>query len=173
MEINRIRFLCLSLLVMMVGIVSAQDVVEISTVDQLKAFRDAVNSGTSYAGKTVKLTADLDLQGEDWFPIGYNTMASYPGTAFKGDFDGCNYTISNLKVKSSEPEYATAGLFGSIASGSIKNLTLKNVDVTSTHWAGGIVAYTSNGPTIENCKVIGGTIKSTPELLLRSQRRCC
>ena len=149
----------------MVGIVSAQDVVEISTVDQLKAFRDAVNSGTSYAGKTVKLTADLDLQEEDWFPIGYNTMASYPGTAFKGDFDGCNYTISNLKVKSSEPEYATAGLFGSIASGSIKNLTLKNVDVTSTHWAGGIVAYTSNGPTIENCKVIDGTIKSTPEIV--------
>ena len=160
-----IRFFCLSLLSIVAGMASAQDVEEISTVDQLKAFRDAVNSGTSYAGKTVKLTSDLDLNSEDWFPIGYNTMGSYPGKAFKGEFDGCNHTISNLKVYSSEPNYATAGFFGSIETGSIKNLTLKNVDITSTHFAGGIVAYTSNDPTIENCHVIGGTIKSTPEFI--------
>ena len=160
-----IRFFCLSLLTIVTGIASAQDVIEISTVEQLKEFRDNVNSGTTYKGKTVKLTADLDLQGEDWFPIGYNTMASYPGTAFKGDFDGCNNTISNVKVNSSEPNYATAGFFGSIEEGSIKNLTLKNVNITSTHYAAGIVAYTSNGPTIENCHVIGGTIKSTPEIV--------
>ena len=169
---NYARHLWLSLL-LLVGVTAiavpglngtnGSEIVEISTVEQLKEFRDAVNSGTSYAGKTVKLTKDLDLQGEDWFPIGYNTMASYPGTAFKGDFDGCNHTISNVKVNSSMPEYATAGFFGSIEEGSIKNLTLKNVDVTSTHWAGGIVAYTSNKPTIENCKVIGGTITSTTE----------
>lgn len=160
-----IRFFCLSLLSIVAGMASAQDVVEISTVEGLKAFRDAVNSGTSYAGKTVKLTSDLDLNSEDWFPIGYNTMGSYPGKAFKGEFDGCNHTISNLKVYSSEPNYATAGFFGSIETGSIKNLTLKNVDITSTHFAGGIVAYTSNDPTIENCHVIGGTIKSTPEFV--------
>lgn len=141
-----IRFLCLSLLSIVTGMASAQsaeDVIKISTVQELKDFRDAVNSGTTYAGKTVELTADLDLQGEDWIPIGTKTMGSYPGTAFKGVFDGCNHTISNLKVNSSEPEFATAGLFGSIASGtiktgtttttipsSIKNLTLKNVDIT-------------------------------------------
>lgn len=179
--IKNLRYLCTFLLLWVAGVGLAQDVVEISTVDQLKAFRDAVNSGTSYAGKTVKLTADLDLQGEDWIPIGTKTMGSYPGISFKGDFDGCNHTISNLKVNSSEPEWATAGLFGSIASGtiqtgtttttipsSIKNLTLKNVDITSTHWAGGIVAYASDdakGSSIENCKVIGGTIKSTPEIV--------
>ena len=179
-----IRFFCLSLLSIVAGMASAQsaeDVIKISTVQKLKEFRDAVNSGTSYAGKTVELTADLDLQGEDWIPIGTKTMGSYPGTAFKGVFDGCNHTISNLKVNSSEPEFATAGLFGSIASGtiqtgtttttipsSIKNLTLKNVDITSTHFAAGIVAYASNdakGSSIENCKVIGGTIKSTPEIV--------
>ncbi len=143
---------------------SAQDVVEISTVDQLKAFRDAVNSGNTYAGQTVKLTADLDLSGEsNWTPIG--NLVAYPSQSFNGTFDGDGHSISNVTVNDNTPNYAVAGLFGSVVNGTIKNLTVKNVDLTSTHYVGGIVAYTSNGPTIENCKVIGGTIKSTPELL--------
>ena len=140
-----------------------EGVVEIGTVDQLKAFRDAVNSGNTYAGKTVKLTADLDLQGEDWIPIG--NLVAYPGQSFNGTFDGNGHSISNVTSSDiTTVENAVAGLFGSVENGTIKNLTVKNVNITSTHFAAGIVAYTSNGPTIENCKVIGGTITSTPEL---------
>lgn len=142
----------------------AQDVVEISTVDQLKAFRDAVNSGNTYAGKTVKLTADLDLSSEsNWVPIG--NLVAYPGQSFNGVFDGGGHSISNLTCTDNTPQYAVAGLFGSIVSGTIKDLTVKNVDIKSTHYAAGIVAYTSNTPTIENCHVIGGTISSTPEIV--------
>jgi len=158
-----IRFLCLSLLSIVTGIASAQDV-EISTVDQLKAFRDNVNSGTTYAGKTVKLTADLDLSGEsNWTPIG--NVNAYPGHSFNGTFDGQNHIISNVTSSDNTPDQATAGLFGSVVNGTIKNLTVKNVNITSTHYAAGIVGYTSNTPTIENCKVIGGTITSSPELV--------
>ena len=142
----------------------AQDVVEISTVDQLKAFRDAVNSGDTYAGKTVKLTADLDLSSENnWVPIG--NLVAYPGQSFNGVFDGGGHSISNLTCTDNTPQYAVAGLFGSIVSGTIKDLTVKNVNIKSTHYAAGIVAYTSNTPTIENCHVIGGTISSTPEIV--------
>lgn len=141
-----------------------ETVVEIGTVDQLKAFRDAVNSGNQYAGKTVKLTADLDLSGEaNWKPIG--NLVAYPGQSFNGIFDGDGHTISNLTVNDNTPNYAVAALFGSVVNGTIKNLTVKDVNITSTHYAAGIVAYTSNGPTIENCHVIGGTIKSTPEIV--------
>ena len=144
--------------------VKAQDVVEISTVDELKAFRDAVNSGNQYAGKTVKLTADLDLSSEsNWKPIG--NLVAYPGQSFNGTFDGQGHTISNLTCTDNTPNHAVAGLFGSVVNGTIKNLTVKNVNINSTHYAAGIVAYTSNTPTIENCHVIGGTIKSTPELI--------
>ena len=140
----------------------AQDVVEISTVDQLKAFRDAVNSGNQYAGKTVKLTADLDLSSEsNWVPIG--NLVAYPGQSFNGVFDGGGHSISNLTCTDNTPEHAVAGLFFSFENGTIKDLTVKNVDIKSTHFAGGIVAYTSDKPTIENCHVIGGTISSTPE----------
>ena len=138
--------------------------VEIGTVEQLKAFRDAVNSGNQYSDKTVVLTADLDLSGEtNWKPIG--NLVSYPGQSFNGVFDGQDHTISNLTVNDNTPNYAVAGLFGSVVNGTIKNLTVKNVDIKSTHYAGGIVAYTSNTPSIINCHVIGGTISSTPELL--------
>jgi len=149
---------------MVAGMASAQDVIEISTVDQLKEFRDAVNGGNGYAGKTVKLTADLDLSSEaNWKPIG--NLVAYPGQSFNGIFDGDNHVISNLTVNDNTPNHAVAGLFGSVVNGTIKNLTVKNVNIQSTHFAGGIVAYTSNAPTIENCKVIGGTIKSTPEIV--------
>ncbi len=149
---------------MVAGMASAQDVIEISTVEQLKEFRDAVNGGNGYAGKTVKLTADLDLSSEaNWKPIG--NLVAYPGQSFNGTFDGDNHVISNLTVNDNTPNYAVAALFGSVVNGTIKNLTVKNVDIQSTHYAAGIVAYTSNTPTIENCKVIGGTIKSTPEII--------
>ena len=135
----------------------------ISSVEDLKAFRDDVNSGKQYAGKTVTLTADLDLSGENWKPIG--NLVSYPGQSFNGTFDGNGKTISNLTCVDNTAKHAVAGLFGSIVSGTIKDLTLKNVNISSTHYAGAIVAYTSGKPTIKNCKVIGGTIKSTPELV--------
>ena len=159
---KKITFLLIALLACL-GM-KAQDVVEISNVEQLKAFRDAVNSGTTYAGQTVKLTDELDLSSEgNWTPIG--NLVSYPGQSFNGIFDGDGFTISNVTCYDYTPNHAVAGLFGSVVNGTIKNLTVKNVNLKSTHYAGGIVAYTSNAPTIENCKVIGGTISSTPELL--------
>ncbi len=140
------------------------EVVEINNVAELKTFRDAVNSGTSYAGKIVRLMADLDLGSEtNWQPIG--NLVAYPGQSFKGTFDGAGHTISNLTVNDTTPNHAVAALFGSIAEGSIVNLTVKDVNIKSTHYAAGIVAYTSNTPSVINCHVIGGTISSTPEIV--------
>lgn len=138
--------------------------IRISTVEELKAFRDAVNGGNQFAGKTVKLAADLDLSGEEnWTPIG--NLVAYPTQSFNGVFDGDGHKISNVTVVDNTPNHAVAGLFGSIVNGTIKNLTVENVNLTSSHYAGGIVAYTSNKPIIENCHVIGGTITSVPELV--------
>ena len=66
------------------------DAYKIGTLDQLKLFRDAVNAGHSFNGKTVKLTASIDLKNEEWTPIGKN------GAPFQGTFDGQGNTVSNL-----------------------------------------------------------------------------
>ena len=42
----------------------------IDTQSKLSAFRENVNRGKDYAGQTIKLTADIDLTGNEWDPIG-------------------------------------------------------------------------------------------------------
>ncbi len=140
---------------------TASNVIEIENGEQLAALAVAVNNQNTFAGKTVKLTADIDLDNKDWTPIG--RVIGYPAVAFAGIFDGNSHTIYNMKTSANDAEQASAGLFGSIT-GTVKNLTLKNVTVSSTHYAGAVVGYTnSSDAKIINCVVDGGTITSTPE----------
>ena len=98
-----------------------ENVLEIGTVEELKALAAAVNAGSTFAKKTVKLTADLDLENEPWTPIGNGS------NAFQGIFDGQQKTISNLYVHM--PGRSYAGLFGNTKNGEIKNLNVKNADI--------------------------------------------
>ena len=134
----------------------------ISTPAELAWVAQQVNGKKdNFEGKTLLLTNDINLNGYYWTPIG--KVESYPGITFRGTFDGRNHTISNLTASDNAKGYAAAGLFGSLT-GTVKNVTLKNVDIRSTHYAGAVVAYSStNGATVENCHVDGGTITSVPE----------
>ena len=134
----------------------------IASVADFKAFRDAVNADDSYTfkGITVKLTSNLDLGNEAWTPIG---LDSY-NKNFKGVFDGQNHTISNLKVTHAK----TAGLFGCMNQGAVRNLVVDGLEITSNHYAGGIVAWIEKGAydvAIDHCIVKNGTIASSPELV--------
>ena len=156
-----------------VGVVpdAVNGVIEISTAEQLAAVAQYVNTYESenefsYAGVTIKLVIDIDLNNLDWTPIG--SMEEYPGgSGFSGIFDGSGHTIYNLKVSVTGEE--AAGLFGGINSGSeVKNLTIKNVNITSNRWAGGIVGYAGDNNEkikITNCRVEGGTITGATEFV--------
>lgn len=140
------------------------NVYEIQAKEGLHWLAKTVNGGNTLSGKTVKLAADLDMTGIDYVPAG-NTIASYPSTAFAGVFDGQGHTISNLTVASHTGEYSAAGLFGAIT-GTVKNVKLANVNISSDHYAGGVVGYISanTGASVQNCSVEGGSIKSTAHL---------
>ena len=74
----------------------------------------------SVAGESVTLTADIDLNNEEWAPV---TI----GKAIV--FDGANHTISNLKIAG---EYSDShyGLIGYLySSGVIKNLTIDGAQI--------------------------------------------
>ena len=133
----------------------------IASLDDLKAFRDAVNSGTNYyAGVNVYLAADIDMAGENWVGIGTATKDH----GFMGNFDGQGYKIKNLTITNPALDsdgYAYAGLFG-VTEGTdkdnqntIKNLTIENVTITTTgHIAAAAVAYPYY-TIIDNVKVCG------------------
>lgn len=129
---------------------------EISTLEQLKLFRDAVNEGNSFQGQTVKLTAAdgvIDLNNEEWEPIGRS------GIPFKGAFDGNGVTIQNLKITKGVDNVAQnncIGFFGLTNSpASIKNVTIENVDITGSLFVGAIVGYGYTGTELSNCHVTG------------------
>lgn len=136
--------------------------VRIGTVAELKAFKDAVNvSGNSYSGKTIKLTADIDLKGEAWEPIGQaggNGVKTY----FQGVFDGQGYTIKNMTIKPNATygegaNYAT-GFFGFVDAGDavIKNVTFDNATIEGHHWTAVVCGYISG--TIQNCHVTNSSV---------------
>ena len=102
------------------------------------------------------LTADIDLTGKDWSPIGTNFYNSYTGT-----FDGGGHTIMGLTVTTND-QYV--GLFGRLGkAGTVKNVVMEGIQITCNHrlgYAGGVAGF-SWGGTIENCSVSGsvsGTI---------------
>lgn len=132
-------------------LMSSGDIIAINSVEDLQALAAGVNDGTiATEGKTVVLAKSLDMAGETWTPIG-NKSAN----AFKGTFEGGNFTISNLESSGD----IVAGLFGFVAGGTIQNLTLSGATVTGgyTAYAGGI-ACSVNGGKIYNCTVTGSTI---------------
>lgn len=146
------------------AVTEVDGVYEIKNAAQLAWVSQQVNSGaTTFSGKTVKLVDDIYLGGKSWTPIG--NVVSVPSVAFHGTFDGNGKTIHDLNVSDNTPNYSTAGLFGSLVSATIKDLTIENAVVKSNHYAGVICGYSEGESTIQNCKVSNATVTSTPELL--------
>ena len=100
----------------------------LTTAEQLAGFRVLVDSGNTFAGKTVKLGADIDLANINFDPIGYGY-----NTVFSGTFDGANHTIYNLKQNGWELGYSYGthggGLFASIKDATIKNLAVSGANI--------------------------------------------
>jgi len=122
----------------------------------------ATNLSDNFAGKTVKLISDINLANINWTPIGSVTFdragdgAYVVNSAFKGVFDGQGHTIYNLKIDS--PKANGVGLFGAAVGATIKNVNVKNVNITADGTAAAIVGYTlsySETSVIDNCHVSG------------------
>lgn len=116
----------------------------------------------SYAGKTVLLANDIDLNNMPWTPIGQTGA-----TEFKGTFDGQGNTIKNLYVDSSAQtgEYYSSALFGWIESHG-QDITIKNVNVDGAtvigyHNVAVIAGYMEGDSVVENCNVTNATLKNT------------
>ncbi len=123
---------------------------------------DTENAGVGNChGYYFKQTADIDLTGVSWEPIGYS--GSY---YFAGNYDGGGHSITNaVSTGKVDPEgYATAGIFGWVAFGSVANLHVKNANFVATgqnnySYVGGI-AGVCYGSSIKNCSVENSSLES-------------
>ena len=131
--------------------------VTISTAEGLFYFAKKVNAGNNFAGKTVTLANNIDLNNEKWTPIGSFNDAT---TQFKGTFDGQNHAVTGLKVEESRKN--GVGFFGKVYTGTIKNLTVEgSVSTSNCTYVGGIVGH--GYATITNC-TFKGSVGSTDSM---------
>ena len=148
---------------------TSEDPYQIATAAQLAFLAQEANKeGSEYqwanTRKYFKLTADINLKGHEWTPIGSESKR------FAGSFDGDGHVIVNLNVKGAG---RFAGLFGWIRNGAtVKNLVIRNASVSAVApdsesaatqnteaYSGIVAAYCAGGCTISNCKV-DGTVTS-------------
>ena len=129
----------------------------ISTPAQLAGLAVLTNglngvSAVNFSGKTIKLSASLDMSAHLWTPIG-----STADLSFKGTFDAGNYEISGLHTNDGAKDYQ--GLFGYSGSGSvIKDIGMVNGYIKGRNYVGGVVGYSYG--TISNCHNTGSVSAS-------------
>ena len=145
----------------------------ITSQEDLIALAEFLNSGNAETfdteaagvgnchGYYFKQTADIDLTGVTWEPIGYSG-----GCYFAGNYDGGGHSITNaVSTGKVDPDgYATAGIFGWVAFGSVANLHVKNANFVATgqneySYVGGI-AGVCYGSSIKNCSVENSSLES-------------
>jgi hypothetical protein len=129
----------------------------------------AANDG--FAGKTIKLDADIDLDlgnDDNGEPISNNPIGRDPETgevtAFKGTFDGQGHTIANLYQSGwafnyELGKYGSIGLFSKLEGATVKNVVL---DGFEAQIEGGDISFVAGSATgtcvFENIEIKNGKI---------------
>ena len=122
-------------------------VYQIGTADELVWFAKQVNGGSTAISGV--LTAEIDLNGFDWTPIGSSAKK------FSGSFDGAGHTIKNLTIdyqtaKSGERLYL--GLFGYAEGTKDNRAAIKNLTVQGSVNAGSeFSVYSGNVAGVVAC----------------------
>ena len=108
----------------------------VETAEDLAFLAKSVNEGNSYEGKYIIQTADIDLGGKEWTPIGFQDIndAKTDGKAaapFSGVYSGLGHKVTGLSITEETTNHL--GLFGYVMSGAteagIANLTVEGAIV--------------------------------------------
>lgn len=127
------------------------------TANGLKEWAKAVQTDPTI---NCTLTADIDLTGETWTPIGSGFSSS---TGYQGTFDGQGHRITGLTITTNSTDGGNAVLFDGIGSnGTVKNLQVEVNYNVQQGVASGIVNV--NYGTITACSVTGDIAARTSDI---------
>ena len=127
-------------------------------ISYVNGLNDVQGGAHAMAGKTVSLTADVNMGDYAWVPIGSMLHAD----AFKGTFDGNGHTISNIYCMylGDQVTGQNLGMFGAVNDNAvIKDVFLEDAEYTTlnqttgTPFAGGLVETLGGSAKIYNCGV--------------------
>ena len=125
--------------------VDAEGHYTVRTAEGLQKWAKAVREGSTRYPINCTLDADIDMTGQSWTPIRTGNAPEYTGV-----FDGNGHTITGLGDCLLEQNNST-----------VRNLTLVNptgLTLPGSSFSAGAVAGINEG-TIENCHVVGGSVK--------------
>lgn len=131
---------------------------QIRTPQELAFLAQEVNSGNTYPQTYFLLVHNLDLNLQEWNPIGLYGSSDANSYAFAGNFEGNGKTIKKMSITDAASVYA--GLFGNVDGGAtICNLHVDSsyIDIASTeasNSSAGLIAGQS-AATISNCSASG------------------
>jgi len=106
--------------------------------------QNVANGSSEYTSAYYELTADINLGGNEWAPIG---TAENP---FTGTFDGNGYRIMNFVISS---PYRFAGLFGYAENADIGRFAIENAAITVDDLDAEIKAGFAVGNAVEGCSI--------------------
>ncbi len=157
---------------------------KITDMEGLIHFAECVNSGVSFAGRTVTLAGDIDFNPgvtlldenhELLSSVDLSSLYMFPGIgtkehAFDGIFDGNGYVIKGLYMDSENNAYDDGGSYDCTALFNIvDNATLKNIGIMDSYirlssgYGAGLLAdtgysigkTTTEKSTVTNCFFVG------------------
>lgn len=126
----------------------------ISNGAELAWIAQQVNSGEIDNKIKIVLQNDIDLNGQEWTPIGGKNV-------FSGTFDGNSHAVKNLKASHCDNtgyEDRSIGLIGYAVDVTVKNLKIENCEITGRYGLGAVVGEADGPILFENIEVLGGTI---------------
>lgn len=144
---------------------------EIATAEQLAKLARDVNNGNTpqaFLGKYFKLTADIDLSGGIWMPIGkYYNDGNGNNRLFFGKFDGNGHVIKNMHIQWEDVDARKAksvwGLFSTLQGESSTNLTTVTNLIIEKARVEKKSGFSPDGPSY-NVGVVAGEIYPNTEL---------
>lgn len=137
----------------------AKGTYSISSAEELAKLAEMQNKGLITDGSEFVLGGNIDLSdyssGNGWTAIGTTSHM------FASSFDGNGYKISNLKISNTQ---SVQGLFyGLNNGGTIKNVSLENVDISGSNTVGALVGVVLSG-SINNCNASGSVTGTSDQV---------
>ncbi len=148
----------------------------IKTIEDLVCISEMSNNGKNFQGKKVYLAKNIDFNNNSSYSdpngtsfgdingngnveglkVELTTEKGFkPIGTFKGIFEGYTKKISNLMINRPQDDVG----FVSVNNGTIRGLTLVNVDITGANHVGGVVGNNRGGTVNEI--IISGKVKGT------------